>query len=265
MKHQNTFTMSAAARFFQLAGFGSPHSNRRTAREVLFTLIELLVVVAIIAILAGMLLPALKKARDTAHAAKCVSNIKQFGLYESMYQGDFHVLIPTIMRWYTNGQNDTNRNFWSKNPVFRSYAKMPDNNTFTWPVGNLCPKAPYFRNSGKTDLSNSYGRAIRPGERSWDLRGWFPRINTNPSGKILFGDNNNWMMEYHTYALFAEKVLPYEGKNISDLGFTTYPAGSGAVRFAHSAQANVLFFDMHVGQLPVNHSSSLFVNGQDFK
>ena len=58
----------------------------RRERKI-FTLIELLIVVAIIAILAALLLPALGKARETALGIKCVGNMKQ------MHQGRSHVNI----------------------------------------------------------------------------------------------------------------------------------------------------------------------------
>jgi len=104
-------------------------SHRKSAGA--FTLIELLVVIAIIALLMGILLPALGRAKEQAKAARCLSNLKQIGLAMHAYAGDYDYLLPRAelrpgiaiytgidMRWpvlfmpYVGGLSDNFENYY---------------------------------------------------------------------------------------------------------------------------------------------------------
>ena len=92
-----------------------------------FTLIELLVVISIIAILAAMLLPALKIVREAANSTRCMGNLRQIGLGIIGYSGDHDDYLPMVL--VQNNPAVTMNTFWMDEGFIASYLERAEHLT----------------------------------------------------------------------------------------------------------------------------------------
>ena len=94
---------------------------RSSPRRKAFTLIEILVVIVIIAVLAGLLLPAVQKAREAARTASCANNLKQIGLAMANFETRTGHYPPS---WLPVPSDGTDRDGWSAQSVLLPYIEQ---------------------------------------------------------------------------------------------------------------------------------------------
>ena len=209
-------------------------------KKEVFTLIELLIVIAIIAILAAMLLPALGKAKNLAKSIKCTSQLKQISTAYFLYVGDYQEWCPRIRV----NRNDYIMWYYLASYLGDAYDNTGPKTSFrTW----FCPAEQpgkirlHFANTNDLLLYSGYGMnqatlGIGPGAVK------LSKI-TNLSRRVLMADSLPYSV--HRYGV-GTLIAGY--KNAYG---TAFPGGPVQhyyypVYRRHNLRANLSFFDGHV-------------------
>ena len=219
--------------------FSETHCRVRShMRAAGFTLIELLITIAIIAILASMLLPALNAAREKSYKISCNSNLRQLGFAMMNYTGDNDDYYPRA-----RSSVDTNYYNWPK--YFIASAKY-----ITY-KGLLCPVA--------KNAMGSYWRSMWEKGKIIDSNAWqFANYGIN---RCEFGDDANAVNAPKTRAGEVKRPASFivatesgNGKGDGTFGATVDPFmsvdnrsnwGWNTVYPRHQKDVNVLWGDGH--------------------
>jgi prepilin-type processing-associated H-X9-DG protein/prepilin-type N-terminal cleavage/methylation domain-containing protein len=249
-----------------------------------FTLVELLVVIGIIALLIGILMPALSKARAASRQIKCLSNIRSLGQIDAQYVAEYKKWhMPAYWGWSPAGTGwdpaatvpsaadptGHPRRYWFQcQPVADSVGSVDatDINKARSKYGMICPDAllsEQNRNVWGYTIHESYGTNYTqlpgtpeptstnwywaPGPDFWNA--WKVSQVLRPADKVFFADSTSEGLSVSTGTTTPNSTQRYFATNFGGEDWSgekhQAPHYGGAVAYRHNRGANALFFDGH--------------------